>query len=656
MSPSDRDQTETHTSVPDASADARDRLLAEASKLPKEPGVYLFRDEHGVILYIGKAKVLRNRVRTYFQRSDDGRFQVRFLVPKIRRIDTVVTRTEDEAIFLENTLIKKHRPRYNIELKDDKSHLVIRMDMQHPWPRAVPMRRPVRDGAKYFGPYGSAAVAREALDVLQRSFGLRTCSDSELERRTRPCIEHDIGRCTAPCVELISPEDYARRVKSVNLVLSGRGRTVLDGLRAEMDRAAEATDYEKAAKLRDQIRSIEETIEKHPVVSMDLVDRDVAGFYRDGPSGMIQMAFVRGGSLMETRSLPVEMHGFAPEEVLEQFLARYYGSESYAPEEILLPFEVEGADAISRVAARQRGGPVEVIVPQRGERAKLVELANRNAREALERRRAEDEKIREMLERLRQLLALSRLPEWIECYDISHLGGDSTAASRVVFHMGKPVRRLYRKYQIRTAEGGDDYGAMREVLARRLARVPGAGANPDDEWRLPDLMIVDGGKGQLAELVRAAGALGISSRPDAPDLAALAKSRVLERGRLSSGQSPDRSIDRSDERVFRPGDAEPRPLDPHSGEYRLLVHLRDESHRFAIQYQRKLREKLRFRSELDRIPGVGPSRRLRLLKAFGSIDGIRKASVEDLKAVEGVPATLARAVYEYFHPGEQSAR
>lgn len=626
----------------------REFLLGKAGELPAEPGVYLFRDERGDILYIGKAKVLRNRVRSYFQRSDDGRFQIRFLVPKIRKIDTVVTRTEEEAIFLENTLIKRHKPRYNIELKDDKSYLVIQLTTKHEWPRALAMRRPVKDGNRYYGPYGSATLARETLDVLQRTFQLRTCTDGELERRTRPCIEHEIGRCTAPCVGLVTPEAYAERVKAVSMVLSGRGRAVLDELRAKMAAASEATDYELAAKYRDQLRAVEETVEKHPVVSMDLTDRDVVGFAQDGTDGMIQLLFIRGGTLLETRAIPVEMAGFTPAERLEQFLARYYGNDNYVPEEILLPFGIEGIEALSQFVSEARQGKAEVIVPRRGDRAKLIELADRNAAESLSRRRAADEKIRTMLERVRGRLGLARLPERIECYDISHLGGQFTAASRVVFHMGEPVRRLYRKYQIRTVDGGDDFAAMREVLTRRLSRAPAPGAEggPDDEWRLPDLLLVDGGKGQLAELVRAAEALEITRRLDAPDLASIAKSRIQDRG------AAGREIDRSDERIFRPGEEDPRPLDPHSPEFRLLTYIRDESHRFAIRYQRKLREKIRFRSKLDDIPGVGPARRMALLKAFGSLDGVKAATPESLKAVKGVSAELADAIWRHFHPGQ----
>lgn len=656
----------------------REALLTEAASLPKEPGVYLFRDGRGDILYIGKAKVLRNRVRSYFQRGDDGRYQIRFLVPKIRRIETVVTRTEEEAIFLENTLIKRHRPRYNIELKDDKSYLVIEITTGHPWPRAVATRRPDPESpSKYYGPYGSAMLARETLDVLQRTFALRTCTDAEFDRRTRPCIEYEIGRCTAPCVGLITEKDYAERVRAVQMVLSGRGRTVIGDLTARMEEASEATDYERAAKYRDQVTAVRETIERHPVVSMDLSDRDVVGFHRDGPSGVILLLFVRGGTLLETRAVPVEMHGFTPEERVEQFLARYYGNDNYVPEEILLPFAIEGMDALQSFIAEKRRGKVEVLVPQRGDRAKLVELANRNARESLERQKAEDQKVLEQLERMRERLGLKRLPVRIECYDISHLGGQFTAASRVVFHMGQPVKRFYRKYQIRTVTDGDDFAAMREVLTRRLARAPapvpppggdttpegvsagGAGSDApvDDEWRLPDLMVVDGGKGQLKELVRAAMSLGILSRPDAPDLASLAKSRVLERdsrgngpGGKGSGVPVEDAVKHSGERVFRPGEEEPRPLDPHSGEYRILTHLRDESHRFAIRYQRKLREKIRFRSKLDEIEGVGPARRMALLKAFGSLDGVKKASVEELKAVKGVSGGLAEKIHRFFNP------
>lgn len=645
--------------LPDDPEARRVKLLEQAGELPKEPGVYLFHDDRGDILYVGKAKVLRNRVRSYFQRSDDGRFQIRFLLPRIRRIETVVTRTEEEAIFLENTLIKRHKPRYNIDLKDDKSYLVIQLTVDHPWPRALAMRRPVHDGAKYFGPYGSAMLARETLDILQRTFGLRTCTDAEFDRRTRPCIEYEIGRCTAPCVNLIEAKDYAERVKAVSMVLSGRGRVVIGDLRKKMEAAAEATDYEKAARYRDQIQAIEETIERHPVVSMDLVDRDVVGFHQDGADGVIQLLFVRGGTLLETRSVHVEMYGFSPSERVEQFLARYYGNDNYVPEEILLPFGIEGIEALNAFIAQQRRGKVEVIVPQRGDRAKQIELANRNAREALDRRKAEDQKVKEMLERMRQKLGLKRLPVWIECYDISHLGGQFTAASRVVFHMGEPVRRLYRKYQIKTVEGGDDFAAMREVLTRRLSRAPAAGsdANPDsndgDEWRLPDLMIVDGGKGQLAELIRASDALGISARDDAPDLGSLAKSRVLD-GRYAEKPADKFTVKdsvRSEERVFRPGEDDPRPLESGSAEYKLLTHLRDESHRFAIRYQRKLREKLRFRSQLDEIEGVGPARRMRLLKTFGSLDGVRKATLDELKAVQGVSEALAQKIHGFFHPG-----
>ncbi|MEW6775728.1 MAG: excinuclease ABC subunit UvrC [Bdellovibrionota bacterium] len=624
-----------------------ERLAAlgkQAGEFPTDPGVYLMRGSRGEVLYVGKAKSLRSRVRSYFQRGGDGRFQIAYLLRRVRSLEFVVTRTEKEAIILENTLIKKHKPPYNIVFRDDKTYLHVKLSTKDDWPRVYLVRRPRKDGSKHYGPYASAMSLRETLEVLQGAFPLRTCTDTEFRNRTRPCLEYEIGRCLGPCVGLVDKEKYGQMVRQVDLYLSGKREEVVREIEREMKKASDTQEYEKAARLRDRAAAMRRTFEKQQVANADGGERDVFALADAGEELWIHGLFVRGGSVVESRGFPVKRLGFEPPEVLSQFLGRFYSDENHSvPEEILLPVPIEDKGALSEWLSERREGKVLIQVPSRGSKKGLLHLAEMNAKEGAQQRTESARRQEAVLENLQKELSLPRLPRRIECFDISHLQGGACVASQVAFVNGVPDKNLYRKYELKDVPPGDDYRAMSQVLSRRYKKVIGGEETPAED-ALPDLIMVDGGKGQLGVLEDVLAALGISKREDAPGRISLAKSRVLE----SKGAS---DFGRSDERVFVPGNPEPFVLKQNSAPLLLLARLRDESHRFAITYHRKLRGMAKFKSVLDDVRGVGPKRRIALLKHFESIDAIRKASEEELSKAPGMNAAAAKAVWKHFHGG-----
>lgn len=630
-------------------------FAAFASELPTSTGVYLMRGERGEILYVGKAKNLRARVRTYFTKGGDSRFQIHYLLRRVRKLDFVVTGTEKEAVILENNFIKKHKPRYNIVFRDDKTYLHVKLSLKDEWPRLYRVRRPRKDGAKHYGPYSSAASLRETLDALQYVFPLRTCSDHELYNRTRPCIEYEIGRCLAPCVGNVTRERYDELVRQVDLYLSGRREELIKQLELQMGEASEQLEFERAARLRDRIAAIRRTLERQEVdVIDDQVDRDVIATQEAGDELWVQILFIRGGQVQDSHGYALKRHHLSVDEALSQFLIQFYSDDTHpVPAELILSQEIEDTEVLGEWLAEQRGGAVSVHVPRRGRKAYLVELAARNAREAVQLRYEASERQKRVLDELREQLDLRNLPRRIECFDISHLQGGATAASQVTFINGEPSKNLYRKYEIRGIRPGDDYAAMQQVLTRRYSKALAQGEDPVPEAdEMPDLIMVDGGKGQLGILEEVLKHLGALDLDSPPDRISLAKARVLGPG------SKTAEFGRSDERVFIPGEKEPRVLARDSVPLLLLAHLRDESHRFALAYHRKLRTKLKFRSVLDDIPGIGKKRRTRLLKHLGSLEQIRQASLEELVAAPGMNRRAAESVWTFFHgplPGESPA-
>lgn len=612
-------------------------LEERVALLPVEPGVYLFRDAQGRVLYVGKAQSLRARVRSYFNRGGDGRMQVPFLVERISDVEVIATATVKEALLLENQLIKRHKPRFNVRLRDDKNYLALRLDPSEAYPRFTETRKFARDGALYFGPYTSSVSLRETLASLQKIFPLRTCSDPvfrSYRRQGRPCLEHAIGRCAAPCCGLISDEAYGELVSGATLLLRGKAEDLLGELKERMRAASEGERFEEAARLRDRARAVARTVESQAMVSRKFVDRDAFGVARDGPRLEIQVMHVRvgtiaGGAAYEFRDVLGD-----DAEALGSFLAQFY-EEREIPREVLVPIELESATAFVELWRERAGHPVEISAPKRGERRRLVELATRNAALALEARDQREQNSAELLEAVREALRLERVPVSIECYDISHLQGNLGVASRVSFVDARPHKAGYRRYRLRETAPGDDYGAMREVLKRRLEKLESEPA--------PDLLLLDGGKGQL----NAARALFADLGVEGIALASLAKERDEESpsGRVMRHGGQKR------EKLFLPGVKDPILLARDSAALLLLQRVRDESHRFAIAYHRELRKKSQFRSILDELPGIGPTKRRALLRALGSLEKIRTASLEELEAVPKLGRRAAATVHRFFHAG-----
>jgi excinuclease ABC subunit C len=589
--------------------------------LPKLPGVYLMKDAQGRVLYVGKARDLRTRVRSYFRQGSDGRWAIRFLLQRLHDMEVVVTQSEKEALILENSLIKKHRPRYNVAFRDDKSYFHIRMDTSHPFPRASLVRRPQRDGALYFGPYASSHGVRQTLRLLQRHMGIRTCKDSQLRLRRRTCLNFQMGRCAGVCRGAVSAEEYAARVQDAILFLHGKSKQLLDQLQARMKEASSGLRFEEAARIRDQILAVQRTLEGQRVVTPLGSDRDVLGLHREGDKGTIVVLQVREGKVLESRRLPLRPTFLNDEEVVSSFLKQYYDTQRPVPPEILLPVSLEEETGVlEQWLGEQAGSRVRIRCPRRGEAKGLVEMAQENARHA----GMEMEDPEEALAAMAQRLHLRRLPRIAEGFDISTLGGEGAVGSAVRFVDGAADRRAYRSYGIRTVEGVDDYAMMYELLQRHLRR-------RREEGDLPDLLVMDGGKGQLGVALAVMDELGLTER----DAVALAKGR----GRMAEQEE---ALDH----VFIPGRKEAISMRRDAASLRLLQRLRDEAHRFAVTRHRKRRGRRRMASVLDAIPGVGQARKKALLKQLGSLQKVRDASVEELARVPGISRGLAQRIFE----------
>ncbi len=606
---------------------------------PRRPGCYLMKDRAGAIVYVGKAQDLRARLGQYFQPStSDTRFFVSLLDRVLGAIEVIVAQNAKEALLLENELIKRHQPRFNVKLKDDKNFLNIRIGAEHPYPRLQVVRKRKKDGADYFGPYHSATAIRQTLKVVNRHFQLRTCRDSDFKRRTRPCLEHQIGRCPAPCVLPVPVEDYRRHVDDVRLFLQGRADALNARLKAKMQAAADALEFELAARYRDQLDAIERSLTPQKVVLQEAIDIDALGLYREGERCIVQVLRLRGGVLVGSTSYPIKKTSLPADEIVDGFIGAFYDGSHPIPDLVLTPVALAESEVWAELLGETRGARVEVRFPQRGDKVRLVALADENARTAfMQSKKSEDDAL-ETLERLKKRLHLTRLPRRIECYDISNIQGTNPVGSMVVALDGQLDKREYRTFKVKLGETPNDFAMMLEVLTRRFRQVRD-GAAP------PDLIVVDGGKGQLAMAEEALREIGVGE----VELASLAKSRVLDeaghvaRGKVKARPSSD-DVDRSPERVFRPGQKNPIVLEANSNELFLLQRLRDEAHRFAITFHRKLRAKRTLRSALDGIEGVGPAKKKALLTAFGSVDKIRGATPAELSALPGISLGLAERI------------
>jgi len=598
--------------------------------LPSRPGVYLMRDRHGKVIYVGKAKDLRARVRSYF-RGGDGRSQIQFLLRRAEDIETLVTGNEKEALILENNLIKQYKPRYNVQLKDDKSYLSIKVNIRHPWPRIVATRKIVKDGSRYFGPYSSAFAVRETLDIVERHFLLRNCTEHNFKNRARPCLQYQIKRCLAPCVLPVDPQEYQGNLQRALLFIEGKRGELVEELRAEMQKRAEALEFEQAAKLRDQIQAVERTVEKQRMVSHWGADQDIFGLYREGEFIEAQVLFVRQGKLTGNQAYALENLEFSDAEVMESLLTQFYQGDRFVPEEILVPVELEDRAVREEYLSERKGRSVSIFYPQRGDKRHLLEMAAENARQSFFERHDQEKRREKMLLELQGKLRLKNYPQRIECFDISTLHGAQAVGSLVTFFNGAPDKKRYRHYRIRTVSaesGGDDFAMMYEVLKRRFSRGMAEGD-------LPDLVVVDGGKGQLGMAHAAMRDLGV----EGVDVAALAKMRVLRSARSLE-------VERSEERIFLPGQSNPIVLKRNSNALFLLQRVRDEAHRFAISYHKRLRGRQTLYSALDRIPGIGGARKRALLRAFGSIKRIEAATVEELLKIPSMNEKVAQEIVQ----------
>ena len=637
-------------------------LEKKAESLPDRPGVYCFLDAAGAPIYVGKAQSLRDRVRSYMQAPEALPVKTRMMVEKATDLHVTVTSSAVEALILECNLIKEHRPRYNVRLRDDKSYPFIKVTVQEEWPRVYFTRSIVRDGSRYFGPFTDARSVRQTLDTLNRLFPFRTCHREITGKDPRACLAYHIHRCTAPCIGVADQGEYLQAVQQVVLFLEGKQERIVEQMRREMERAAEDLKFEHAARLRDRIRALEKIMARQKITSEDdHADRDVVGLAVANNNACAQMFFVRNGKLVGSEHFALE--GTEDEEVgriLGSFLQQFYESTAYVPPEILIQPEGEDLETLAQWLTQKRGGRVRLVAPQRGQKRQLVSLAAENAQQQLEMLKLrwlnDTQRTTGAIIELREALQLPSTPQRIECYDISNIQGTSAVGSMVVFEGGQPKNSEYRRFKIKTVEGANDFAMLQEVLRRRFKRAANEGLrtedsglsespadraeevgqhdavsglspqssvlSPDSSWAsLPDLVIVDGGKGQLNSALEVLDDLGLAHLPTV-------------------------GLAKENEEIFQPGASLGLMLPRSSQALYLVQRIRDEAHRFAVTYHRKVRSKRGISSALDDVPGVGPKRRKALLKHFGSVRAIRSAPLEELLAVDGMNRAAAEKIKE----------
>ena len=623
-------------------------VLEQARALPERPGVYLMKDACGQVLYIGKARRLRSRVRSYFGSGRSMERRIHALVEQIETLDHVVTSNEAEALLLEATLVKRHQPVYNVRLKDDKHYPYLKVDVQEDWPRVTITRRVEQDGARYFGPYASAGSVRRTLDVVKKLFPWRSCTKTITGSDPRPCLDYYIKRCIAPCTAYCTPEEYRAVIDQTLLFLEGRSSDVLEHVEEEMRAASEALEFERAARLRDQAEAIRRVTERQRMATTSSLDADVFALARSDDEACVQVFFVRGTVVADTDSFMLDGAREAPDagdgEVLGAFLAQFYESATYVPRSVLLSHPPADREQLREALRTKRGRAVEIAVPERGELRALVATAEENAREALAMHRvrwlADRDKTAAALSTLQDELDLPERPRRIECYDISTIQGSDTVASMVVFEDGRPRNDQYRRFRIRSVEGQDDFASMHEVLMRRFKRLAERrreqleqGEEPDEPeateaargseaapWdTVPGLVVIDGGRGQLGAALDVLRDLGL-------------------------GDVPACGLAKREEEIYVADLAEPVRLPRTSQALYLLQRVRDEAHRFAVTYHRTVRGKRVRQSALDAVPGIGPKRKRALLRKFGSVKALRAAPLEEIASTKGVSRRLAETV------------
>ena len=593
-----------------------EELLEKVSHLPTTPGVYLWRDQYNRIIYVGKAINLRNRVRSYVRNDANRAPKVTAMMKRAVDVEIIQTKTEMEALILENTLIKEHKPKYNISLKDDKTYPYVKISVQEDYPRVYMTRRLERDGAKYFGPFTDVTAVHVVFKLIRQYFPLRTCKSMKVER---PCLQYHMHYCEAPCFHKISVPDYRKYIDEIIALFEGKPIPLLKEIKEKMEEAAEELRFEDAARYRDQLTSIEKIQEKQRMVTQR-GDLDVLGIAVDGQLACVQLLFIRGGRLLGRENYFVQNEGDSEETIMTDFIKQYYGDTTFIPKELLLPMESSEQHLFKDWFSDMKGQQVDVLVPQRGYKMDMIKMAHENAETFLEERRRQwqyqIDKSGGAVKKLAEVLDLPRLPERMECFDISHTQGSETVASMVVFEGGKPAKKEYRRFKLKTTQGKpDDFKSMAEIMERRYGN--------ETDWPMPDLIIIDGGKGQLNASIPLIRAVGVTDVP----VISLAK-RIEE--------------------VFVEGQSDSIILSHHSPELQLLQQIRDEAHRFAITYHRKLRGKRNLESVLDHIDGIGPKRRKALWAHFNSLEAMKKASIDELAKVDSMNYKTAETLYNFF--------
>ncbi len=599
-------------------------LKEQLKILPDRPGVYLFKDNVGRVIYVGKASSLRHRVLSYFGTKNQLSDKLEHLVNRISDLDAIVTDTEYEALILENDLIKKYRPTFNVRLKDDKTFPYLKIDVKSDWPTVRITRRFHKDGDRYFGPFISAYSLRQTLSLIRKIFPFRSCNRTITGKDAKPCLEYHIKSCVAPCIGAVSSEDYKELIKEVILFLEGKQEQVIQDLKHKMQEASQQLQYEKAALLRDQIRSVEQVIESQRIAVTIRGDEDVIALAQTRDLAYVEIFFIRNNKLTgRDYALLDGIRDEEPSQIVTSFVKQYYSSASSIPPLILLQYPVDEPEIITRWLSNQRGASVELRVPSRGLKRQLLNIVEENARQGLALYQAKQSKMIEsalVLEELKDRLSLSHMPLRVEGYDISNIRGNQAVGSMAVFSKGLPKRAHYRRFRIKSVSGIDDYAMIQEVLKRRFKR----SLSTDDNWSVtPDLILIDGGKGHLNAALEVLRELEINS------IAAVA-------------------LAKENEEVFVPGRSEPLNIPRTSAALHLLQRIRDESHRFAIGYHHKLRQRESMASALDSVPGIGPKRKKALIKKFGSVRSIKEASVDELSQVPGITATVAEKIREYL--------
>jgi len=611
------------------------QLDQKIAHLATNSGVYLFKDKKGTILYVGKAGNIRHRVSSYFQKASGKDVKTLAMLEKVAEIDAIVTDTEKEAFILENNLIKEHRPRYNVKLRDDKNYPCLRLTLEEEFPTLCIVRRIKKDRSLYFGPYPSATSLRETMKLIRRLFPIRTCLDTKFANRLRPCINYEMGRCLGPCCDKTDPAQYREVVNQMRMFLEGKNRDLVERLEKRMEGESERLNFEAAAKIRDQIQHIEAVIEKQKIVSSDFVDQDVIGFHRQDHTVIVYPLFIRAGKLLGGKGFTLPSSGLPDEEILSSFLHQYYREGKFIPEQILLPKGVPEKTLEEQRLADLKGEKVQILVPVRGERKHLLQMACENAKKFLLSEGEFERDRKKLLEALREKLHLRKIPRRIEAFDVSNLQGGHAVGSMVFFEDGKPNKEGYRHFKIKTVEGADDYGMMYEVLLRHYQKAV-------EENDLPDLVLLDGGRGQLNVAQEVFKELQVKEI----DLISLAKEKTI------LGTQAAR-YGKTEEKIFHPQYKESLQFGKQSPLLHFLDRIRDEAHRFAVTYHKKMRSKETIKSVIGDIPGIGKVRERELLKHFGSVEGIKKASLYDLAKAPKMNEKMAKKVYDFFREGEE---